>query len=271
MGDYATIEFRQPRPDVGMLTFNRPERLNAMSLELVEEVHACLSALEDPDEAVQVLILTGAGKGFCAGTDLKRGDDTGDAGFGTGVAASCRLQRRVADMVLHLRRIPQPVIAAVNGVAAGGGFSLSMAADVRVAAASARFVASYINIGLSAAEMGSSYFLPRLVGLSRAAEILYTGRFVEAAEAERIGLVSRVVPDGDVVLAALEVAETMLGKSPFGLRMTKEVLNQNIDAGSLEAAVYLENRTQTLATRTDDFTEAVRAFVEKRPPKFSGK
>lgn len=269
MAEFTAIEFRNTEPGIGLLRFNRPARLNAMSLELVEEVHACLAALEAPDRPERVLILTGAGRGFCAGTDLKSSEERHSGSHRAGVAESTQLQRRIADLVAHLRRIPQPVIAAVNGVAAGGGFSLSMAADVRIAAESAQFIASFANIGLSACEMGSSYFLPRLIGLSRAAEILYTGRAVGAKEAGEIGFVSRVVPDGRALEAALEVAKTMLGKSPFGLKMTKEVINQNIDAQGLEAALYLENRTQTLATRTEDFVEAVRAFGEKRPPKFS--
>ncbi|MEY4863658.1 MAG: hypothetical protein RLZ51_1753, partial [Pseudomonadota bacterium] len=166
-------------------------------------------------------------------------------------------------LILGLRRIPQPVIAAVNGVAAGGGFCFTLAADIRIAAQSARFVASFINIGLSAGEIGSTYLLPRLVGVSRAADILYTGREVGAAEAERIGLVSRVVDDGQAVNAALEVAEVMLGKTPFGLRMTKEVLDTNIDAPSLESALQLENRTQQLAVQSDGFKQAIERFNQR--------
>ena len=144
--------------------------------------------------------------------------------------------------------------------AAGGGFCFSLAADIRIAAQSARFVASFINIGLSAGEIGSTYLLPRLIGVSRAAEILFTGREVGATEAERIGLVSRLVPDGQSVAAALEVARVMLDKSPFGLRMTKEVLDLNVDAPSLESALQLENRTQQLAVRSDAFIESIERF-----------
>jgi enoyl-CoA hydratase len=169
-------------------------------------------------------------------------------------------QQRLARLVSGLRRIPQPVIAAVNGVAAGGGFCFTLAADVRIAARGARFVASFINIGLSAGEIGSTYLLPRLIGVSRAAEILYTGREVGAEEADRIGLVSRVVPDGEAVAAAMEVARVMLSKSAFGLRMTKEVLDINVDAPSLESALQLENRTQQLAVRSDAFIESIERF-----------
>lgn len=267
MKDAKTLRFEMPAEAIGVVTLNRPERLNAMSRELIREFHECLGEIAQRDD-IRVVILTGAGRGFCAGTDLK---DSASAEGMNAVPDALVGQRQVSSMVALLRRIPQPVIAAVNGVAAGGGFSLTMACDVRIAAESARFVASYVNIGLSACEMGSSYFLPRLIGHSRASEILYTGRMLEADEAERIGYVSRVVPDGQALEAALEVAGQMASKSPFGLRMTKEVLNQTIDAPSLEAALAIEDRTQMLAVRTEDFREAVAAFVEKRPPKFQGK
>jgi enoyl-CoA hydratase len=264
---YQTINFICPEKGIGLITLDRPERLNAITWELVDEVHECLSEIES-DPSIRVVIITGAGRGFCSGTDLKAGRENPEAK--SDVSTGSRSQRRIGDLVLRLRKIPQPVIAAVNGVAAGGGFSIAMAADIRIAAESARFVGSYINIGLGGGEMGSSYFLPRLIGLSRAAEIIYTGRFVESDEAERIGFVSRVVPDGETLEAALELARAMLEKSPFGLRMTKEVLNQAIDAQSLEAQLYLENRTQTLATQTSDFSESVAAFQEKRKPSYAG-
>ncbi len=262
MTTYNTLLLDQPEPGIGVLTLNRPERLNAMSMELVEELHACLTAIES-DLSIRVVILTGAGRGFCSGTDLKA-----ECSPTPTVAQQYRSQRTIADIVQHMRKIPQPIIGAINGVAAGGGFSFSMACDVRVAAESARFICSFINIGLSGGDVGSTYFLPRLIGLSRAAELLYTGRTMDAAEAERIGYVSRVVPDGESVSAAIEIARTILRKSPFGIRMTKEMLNHSIDAGSLEAALYMENRSQALAVQTGDFREAIQAFHEKRPPMF---
>lgn len=267
MTAFETILFTEPEEGICLLTLNRPSRLNAITRELIEEVHDCLDSLETNTSA-RVLVITGAGRGFCSGTDLRAAEESRRGGAEQTVADGMRGQRRLADLILKFRKIPQPVIAAVNGVAAGGGFSISMAADIRVAASTARFAASYINVGLSACEMGSSYYLPRLVGLSRAAEILYTGRFVDAAEAERIGLISRVVPEGESLAAAMEIARKMMEKSPFGLRMTKEVLNQTVDAPSLEAALYLENRTQILATRTGDWIEAAKAFAEKRAPVF---
>jgi len=269
VSEYTTLTLEYPEESIAVMTFNRPDRLNAITWDMVEEIHDVLNRMEE-EPSTRVLIITGAGRGFCSGTDLKAGRDTnGEAPPTINVSQQSRKQRRIADIPIHIRKIPQPIIAAVNGVAAGGGFSFAMACDVRVAVKSARFIASYINIGLGAGEIGSSYFLPRLVGVSRASEILYTGRDVWAEEAERIGLISRMVEDGEAVNAAMEVARAMLGKSPFGLRMTKEVLNHSIDAPTLESAIYMENRTQTLAVLTDDFQEAVQAFQEKRLPNFS--
>lgn len=263
MPEYKSLLIEEPEPGVAVVTLNRPDRLNAFDIATVEEIHAMLDWLETAN-AVRVLVLTGAGRGFSAGTDLK--SSRVNENEPVSVSRQMRSQRRIADMVQHMRRVPQPIIAAINGVAAGGGFSLTMAADIRVAAVSARFVCSYINIGLSSGEIGSSYFLPRLIGLSRAADLLYTGRTMDAEEAGRIGYVSKVVPDGETLSAALEIARVMLDKSPFGLRMTKEVLNQSIDAQSLEAALYMENRTQTLAVLSGDFHEGAKAFQEKRRP-----
>ena len=268
MSDYNTLNLTYPAEQVALMTFNRPDSLNAITWEMVEEIHDVLNRIErEPD--TRILIFTGEGRGFCSGTDLKAGRSKNNGNTKRDISEQMRRQRRIADIPIHMRKIPQPIIAAVNGVAAGGGFSFSMACDIRIAVKSARFIASYINIGLGAGEIGSSYFLPRLVGVSRASEILYTGRDVWAEEAERIGLISKMVDDGEAVNAALEMAGIMLGKSPFGLAMTKEVLNHSIDAPNPEAALYMENRTQSLAVCTDDFKEAVTAFQEKRAPNYS--
>jgi enoyl-CoA hydratase len=174
-------------------------------------------------------------------------------------------------MMIKLRRIPQPVIAAVKGSAYGGGFALSMASDIRVAGESAVFCNAFIKIGVSGADCGSTYWLPRLIGFSNAAEIIYTGKDVDAKEAARIGLVSRVVSDDEVGEEALKLAKNLLSKSILGLRLTKEALNINIDAPSLESAIELENRTQNLCSQSLDPQEAVKAFFEKREPKFPDK
>jgi enoyl-CoA hydratase/carnithine racemase len=263
MTTYKSLAVTEPEPGIAVVTLNRPDRLNAFDYAMVEEIHAFLTEMEAAS-SVRVVILTGAGRGFSAGTDLKASRSAD--GEPVNVARQMRAQRFIADMVLHMRRIPQPIIAAINGVAAGGGFSLTMATDIRIAAQGARFICSYINVGLSSGEIGSSYFLPRLVGLSRAADLLYTGRTMDADEALRIGYVSRVVPDGEALNSAMETARILLEKSPFGLRMTKEVLNHSIDAQSLEAALYMENRTQTLGVVSGDFRVAAKAFTEKRKP-----
>ncbi len=270
MSSYETFLLDRPVEGVIVVTLNRPDRLNAISMQMVEELHHFYDSLES-DIETRVMILTGAGdRGFCSGTDLKAGRPQQEeaADIRASVSKHSRTQRRIADLSLHMRKIPQPIIAAVNGVAAGGGFSFAMACDVRVAVESARFICSYINVGLSGGEIGSSYWLPRLIGFAQAADLLYTGRTLYATEAKEMGLITRVGPDGQAVEGALEVARSMLEKSPFGLRMTKEVLNQSVDAQSLEAALYLENRTQSLAVLSGDFQHAAKAFREKRPPTY---
>jgi enoyl-CoA hydratase len=265
----TTVGRESIQEGITLLTLDRPERLNAMSRELVHDLHEALDAVDD-DRECRVAILTGAGRGFCAGLDLK---ETGDiaAEAGGGPAAGMRSQQEIASLVTQLRGLSKPVIAAVNGPATGGGLALALACDVRVAADSARFNVAFIRVGLSGCDIGVSYLLPRLVGASRAFELMLTGRMVEAAEADRIGLVSRVVPDGQVVDTALETAELIRANSPFGVWMTKEVMWSNLEAGSLQAAIDLENRTQLLSSHTGDMREALAAFLEKRPPNFSGR
>lgn len=280
MKNFNSIKYQELEEGIGILTLNRPEKLNAMNFEMIEEIHELLSELEWNLDC-RVLIITGEGRAFCAGTDLKEislldsegkipekysnlkylkvDDNTKRKMYG---------QKRVAEVIIRLRRTNQPVIAAVRGPATGGGFALAMASDIRIAGESARFNNAVINIGMSGTDLGSSYFLPRLIGLSRAAEIMYTGRFVESQEAERIGFVSKVVPDDKLLEAALDLAREMLKKSPLGLRLTKEGINQTIDAPSLEAAIYLENRTQAVCMNTNDTIEGVMSFLEKRSPKY---
>ena len=248
------------------LTLNRPQSLNAMSTSLVRELRQFLWELAD-DTETRVLVLRGAGRAFCAGLDLKE-QPSGEGATGGSVAAGLRSQRTISELVLLMRRAPQPVIAAVHGAACGGGFALALAADVRIAGESARMNAAFIRLGLSACDVGVSYFLPRIVGASVAAELLLTGNFIDAARAERVGLVSRVVPDVDLEEAARALAQDMLRNSPLGLRLTKECLKLSLDAGSLEEVVAMEDRNQILAARGADFREGVMAFLEKRPARF---
>jgi enoyl-CoA hydratase len=261
-----TVLVSRPADGVTLLTLNRPERLNAMNAELVGALHDALDAIDDD---CRVVVLTGAGRAFCAGLDLggygvlREGEGRAQAGL--------RVQQHIASLVPKLRSLRQPVIAAVNGAASGGGLALALASDVRVAAASARFNVAFVRIGLSGCDIGVSWLLPRLVGASKAFELLLTGRLIGAEEADRIGLVSRVVPDGSAVSSALELAAEIAANSPFGVWMTKEVMWSNLEVPSLQAGIDLENRTQILSSFTDDHREAVAAFLAKRPPRFKNR
>ena len=247
------------------LTLNRPAALNALDAAMVTELRDFFGGLGE-DRETRVVVVRGAGRAFCAGLDLKEAG-AGD-GEGTSTAAGLRAQRRISELVMQMRAAPQPIIAAVRGPACGGGFAIVLAADVRVAGESARMNAAFIRIGLSACDVGVSYFLPRLVGASLASELLLTGDFIDAARALRCGLVSRVVPDDRLDDAAREMAAAMLRNSPLGLRLTKECLRHSIDAGSLEQAIAMEDRNQVLAAGTRDFRESLAAFLGKREPRF---
>jgi enoyl-CoA hydratase len=256
----------QPKPGIRRLTLNRPERLNAINDAFVTDLHAALDEVEG-DPSCRVVLLTGAGKGFCAGFDMKAGDYNGDPAE-RGVAALMAGQRQLAGLAVRLHELPVAVIAAVNGAAAGGGFALALAADIRVASDSAVFLAANVKIGVSGGEMGMTWRLPRLIGEGRAAEMLLTGRTMRAAEALTAGLVSAVVPSGQLMDTALSVAGQVITTSRFGAWMTKELLDANAGAGSLRHAVQNENRAQVLCNFTGEIAEAVAVFREGRPPGF---
>jgi enoyl-CoA hydratase len=262
-----TVLTDQVREGVTLLTLNRPDRLNAMDVTLIGELHDAIDAVA-ADRTCRAVVLTGAGRGFCAGLDLG-GYGVAPGGDGVGrVQAGFATQTHIASLVPKLRALPQPVIAAVNGPAAGGGLALALASDIRVAAASARFNVAFVRIGLSGCDIGVSWLLPRLVGASRAWEMMLTGRLIDAAEAERVGLVVRVVPDGAVLDAALETAALIAANSPWGVRMTKEVMWTQLEVGSLQAGIDIENRTQVLSSQTADMHEAMAAFLDEREPRF---
>jgi enoyl-CoA hydratase len=252
---------------ITQLTLNRPERLNAMNYALISGLYAALDELAE-DRSCRVIILNGAGRGFCAGLDLTEGASPPSASGLGRAQAGMKVQKMIAGLVPKMRSMPQPIISAVNGAASGGGLALALASDIRIAAQSARFNVAFIRVGLSGCDIGVSWMLPRLIGASRAFELLLTGRLIDAAEADRIGLVSRVVPDTEVVDSALQTAELIVGNSPFGVRMTKEVMWSQLEIGSLQAGIDLENRTQVLSSFTGDLTEAMAAFAEKRPARF---
>ncbi len=243
------------------LTLSRPESLNAMNPQLVDELHDFLDRLSG-DRECRVVVLRGAGRAFCAGLDLR------EPAVASGVSGGLRVQRHIAELVIKMRRAPQPFIACVHGAAAGGGFALALASDVRLAGESARMNAAFIRIGLSACDVGVSYLLPRIVGASVASELLLTGRFIHAERAREVGLVSAVVPDDRLEAEARTLAEEMLATTPLGLRLTKECLAASLDAPSLEHAIAMEDRNQILCAQTEDFREGIRAFREKRPPRY---
>jgi enoyl-CoA hydratase len=262
-----TVNVDQPEEGVTRLTLHRPDRLNAMNTELIGQLHEALADIA-VDRACRVVVLTGHGRGFCAGLDLGGyGDPPGAQGVGQ-VETTFATQTQIASLVPRLRSLPQPVIAAVNGPAAGGGLALALACDIRIAAASARFNVAFVRLGISGCDIGVSWMLPRLIGASRAWELMLTGRIVESQEADRIGLVLRVVPDDELLESALQTARLIVANSPWGVRMTKEVMWSQLEVGSLQAGIDLENRTQVLSSMTGDMREAVAAFFEKRPPRF---
>ncbi len=264
---YETLAIEREPNGLVLCTLNRPQSLNAMNPKLVDELHLFLDRLHD-DTAARVVVLRGAGRAFCAGLDLK--ENTGAGTARNSVSARLRGQHKIAELVIKMRRVAQPFIALVHGAASGGGFALALASDIRIAGESARMNAAFIRIGLGACDIGASYFLPRIVGASVAAELLLTGGFIEAPRALATGLVSRVVPDAELDKAGREMAENILRNSPVGVRLTKDCLNWSIDAPTLEAAIAMEDRNQILASHSGDFREGVRAFLEKRPPKYTG-
>jgi enoyl-CoA hydratase len=257
-----------PRPHVAVLTLNRPDRLNALSIDLALELDDTIRRVGTQNDT-WVVVLTGAGRGFCSGLDLKDyGVLPGIDGLTVGRIAQ-RSMRAYSQIVLSLRRIPQPVIAAINGPAYGGGMCLTLAADLRIAATSAELNATGIVNGLTSTEMAAGWLLPRLIGASRANDLLLTGRKVGAAEALEIGLVSRVVDDGRVLDEAIDMAAEMCRFSPYGLAMTKDVLWASLEVSSLETAIELEDRNQLMLGFTENLQEAIRAFDAGREPVYT--
>jgi enoyl-CoA hydratase len=263
---YETLLVERPRDGVALITLNRPDRLNAITFQMFDELHDLCGKLMSATDA-RAVVITGAGRGFCSGLDLDEALTLPDMTPHEMMLG----QQHWAGAFVKIHELPQPVIAAVNGAAAGGGLGLALAADIRIASPEARFNAAFVRIGLSAGDVGVSWSLPRVVGLGRAAEIMLTGRFLDAEEADRIGLVNRVVPSEQLLDAAFETAEQIASNTPFGVTLTKRVLNANVDAGSLTQAVEVENRGQTLATRGEDFREALEAFRAKRAPAFTAR
>lgn len=265
---YQTLKIEK-EGGIDWVTLNRPDSLNALNPTMVDDLLNYFQNLY-MDHSVRVVVLKGAGKAFCAGLDLKERSNTGtpDASR-SGPAAGLVSQRRISEIVMRMRRCPQPIVSLVHGPACGGGFALALASDIRIAGESARMNAAFIRIGLSACDIGVSYFLPRLVGVSVASELMMTGRFINAERSLRVGLVSEVVPDDRLVEAVRPYLDEMMTTSPLGLRLTKECLNMSVDAGSLHAAIAMEDRNQILCAQTNDFREGISAFLGKRRPEYT--
>lgn len=261
---YETLIVERDGP-VDRVTLNRPDRLNTLDDTMIAELSGYFGGLAT-DRDCRVVVLKGAGRGYCAGLDL-----TAAGGKRRDTIDRLAHQRSIAEIVMRMRYCPQPIISLVHGPACGGGFAMALASDIRIAGESARMNAAFIRIGLSACDIGVSYFLPRLVGASVAAEFMLTGDFITADRALATGLVSRVVPDERMEDAAAPLIESMLTTAPLGLRLTKECLRMAIDAPSLESAIAMEDRNQILSASGPDFEEAIRAFFEKRTPDYSRK
>jgi enoyl-CoA hydratase len=264
----AMVLVDKPRPHTTVITLNRPERMNSMAFELMVPLHEAIAAVADDNDTTCV-VLTGAGVGFCSGADTQGGEPPPNIDGMTLTRIATKAMSILADLVPALQRMPQPVIAAVNGAAIGGGMCLALGADIRLAGTSAYFRAAGINNGLTATELGLSFLLPRAIGSSRAFEIMLSGRDVDAHEAAAIGLVSRVVPDDELLATALDLADQINGWSTQGVALTKRTMWAGLEAGSLRAAIEIETHTQLFVRlTTQNFEEAVRARKEGRAPQF---
>jgi enoyl-CoA hydratase/carnithine racemase len=261
--DYEHLRIVLDGP-VARATLNRPEVSNALNSKLVEELRDFFVRLFWlPD--IRIVVLDGHGRNFCAGFDLKERAVPVDPA----TSGALRQQRAISEIVVAMRRCPQPIVTLINGAASGGGFALALASDVRVAATDARMNAAFIRIGLSACDIGVSYFLPRMVGASVASEYMLTGRFLDAVRAQALGLVAAVAPPGELASIGEALVDDMLHATPLGLRLTKEALNHAIDASGLEAVIAMEDRNQILCAQSEDFAEGVAAFREKRLPNYA--
>jgi enoyl-CoA hydratase len=244
------------------LTLNRPERLNAINFELVSELHDALDHIAS-DESCKVIVLTGSGRAFCSGLDLKDWGAPPKVGGHPHRTAGSTGQAFMSSLTTHLRRTPQIVVASVNGPAYGGGFALSLACDLRIASDAASFCAAFIRTGLTGTDIGISYFLPRLIGASRAFDLMVTGRAIDAEAALQMGIVSQVFTAQELHRETLDLARGIAAYTSTGLRMTKEVMWANLDTPSLEACLALENRNQDLAGSASEVQEYMQRYRER--------
>lgn len=254
---YKTIEIKKEGV-IDWLTLNRPDRLNAMNPLMCDELQDYFGTLQF-DHTVRVVILSGAGRAFCAGYDLKEA-----AGVSTGPVPGMRFQRQVSEIYMRMHRAPQPIVCLAHGATTGGGFAFALASDVAIVTPDVKMNVAMVKIGLTGCDVGISYFLPRAVGRSIAAELMMTGRFIDAERAMSLGLVSEIVDKVELEASGRAMANDMLNASPMGLRLTKEGLRLATDAGSLEAAVALEDRGQILCANAGFFEEGIAAFQQRR-------
>src|SRR5436190_19718118 len=253
----------EQRDGVGTITLNRPERLNAITFEVYRELTDLIAALRD-EKDVRVVVITGAGRAFCSGGDVR--DIIGEL-QGRDAAGLLEFTRLTCELIHNMRALPNPIIASINGTTAGAGACIALAADIRIAADVAKIAFVFVKVGLAGTDMGATYLLPRIVGLAKATELLMTGDFISAAEAEAIGLYNRVVRRAELETATREFAEKLAHGPALGLAKTKEMLNRETHM-SFEAALEAEAVAQALCMQTPDFKEAHAAFLEKRPAKF---
>jgi enoyl-CoA hydratase/carnithine racemase len=262
---FETLTLDEPSPGVVVMTLNRPERYNAMTNTMFDELERVALDLDQEDD-VRVVIVTGAGKAFCSGYDLADADELPHLG----ALGMLNQQERAARSLLAIRSMRVPVIGAINGAAAGGGFSLALACDIRVVSSTVKFNAAFVKIGLTAGDLGVSWLLTRLIGPAHAGEICFTGRFVDADEALRLGLANGVSEPDKLLEDAVQLASSIVANSPGGVQLSKRALQANMEVASYAAALELENRGQALMTRTADMSEALAAFKERRAPVFTG-
>lgn len=264
----SPVRIEKPSPDVSVIVLDRPERMNSMAFELMVPLHEAFEEV-GRDNETHCVILTGKGRGFCSGADTQESEPPPNIEGLTLTRIATHAMTILADLVPAMQRMSKPVICAINGAAIGGGFCLTLGADIRIASESAYFRAAGINNGLTATELGLSFLLPRAIGSSRAFEIMLSGRDVSAHEAAEMGLVSKVVADAELMPEALALAKQINGWSTQGVALTKRMMWAGLETASLRAAIELESHTQLFVRMTTkNFEEAVRARREGRAPEF---
>jgi enoyl-CoA hydratase/carnithine racemase len=259
----ASFLYEQDQQGVATITLNRPERLNALTFEVYRELTDLFAALREVRD-VRCVVITGTGRAFCSGGDVH--DIIGEL-FGRNMEGLLEFTRMTCELVRNIRVLPKPVIASLNGTTAGAGACIALASDIRLASEEAKIAFLFVKVGLSGADMGAAYLLPRVVGLAKATELLYTGDFISAAEAERIGLYNRVVASAELADATREFALRLARGPAFALAKTKEMLNRELNM-NLETALECEAQAQAICMQHPDYREAYEAFVAKREPGF---